>query len=85
MTPLRQMGQNQSLPVPVQHILAAATLKNQPASLLPGLQNQVYLRIVAQGLKMAHALHYIFNGFFIYDTACAEFHRNAEALLHQAF
>ena len=85
MVPLPQMSQNQPLPVPVQHILAAAAFKDQSAARLPGLQQKMDLRIVAQGLKMAHALHSVPNRLLIYDTARAEFHRHAKALFHQIF
>ena len=84
MASLGQVCQNQSLPVPIQHIFTAPALKHQAASPLARLQKQMYLRIMTQGLKMSHALHHIFNGLFVYDTACAKFHRNAKALLHQA-
>ena len=85
MTPFRQMSQNQPLPVPIQLVLAAAACKSQTASRLAGLQDQMYLRIMAQGFEMTHSLHYIFDGFLVYNTACPKLHRNAKALLHQAF
>ncbi|EJX06349.1 hypothetical protein EVA_05542 [gut metagenome] len=57
------MGQDQPLPIFVQHILAAGGEKLHSASWLPRLQKKVYLCIMAQGFKMAYPFHWLCNGF----------------------
>ena len=54
---LCQVGQHQPLPAPLQLILRAGGGKHQAAAPLPRLQQQVDLRVMAQGLKVADALH----------------------------
>ena len=62
---LRQVGENQVLVVPVQHIQGADGIQYQPGALGQGFQENVAFGIVAQGLEMAHALHRVQNGFLI--------------------
>ena len=85
MAPLLQMGENQPLPVPVQHILTAAAFKCQAAARRSRLQQKMYLRVMPQGLEMSHAFHGVRNRFLIYNTSRPEIHREAKPLLHQAF
>lgn len=54
MLPLCQMGQDQTLPVLIQHIVAALIVENESAAPLTRFQNQMDFRIVAEGLKVAH-------------------------------
>ena len=54
---LRQVGEDEPLPVQVQQVLAAPAVKDQPAALGQRLQEQMDLGVVAQGLKVANALH----------------------------
>ena len=79
-----QMGEHQSLPVPVQHILAAFRSKMHPGASLPGFQPQMHFRIMAQRLKMPHALHRFFNGLFINDIPLSEHHQHMEPFFDQA-
>ena len=62
---LRQVGQNQPLPVQVQRIGAANAGKLQAAARLAGFQQQMNLRIMAQRFIMAHALHRGRDGLFV--------------------
>ena len=80
-----QMSHNQPLPVPVQLVLAAPGGRHHAAALGQGLQQQVHLRIVAQGLKVAHALHGAVDGLLIQNPAPVQVDLHAEALRHQAF
>ena len=76
-----QMGQHQTLPVPVQYIFTAQALKLQAAA--PGcrFQQQMHLGIVAQGFVMSYADHRCGNGFLIDNASGSELHREAEPLL----
>ena len=60
-----QMGHDQPLPAPVQFVLGTAGGQHQAAALGQGLQQQVDLRIVAQGLVVAHALHRGVDGLLV--------------------
>ena len=66
---LRQVGEDQPLPVPVQLVLGAGGVKAQAAARLPRLQQQMDLGVVAQGLKVAHPLHRLQNSLLIEDAA----------------
>lgn len=66
---LRQMGEHQPLPVPVQHVLGAGGGQLQAAPPGERLQQQVNLGIVAQGLVVAHALHRGGDGLPVDDAA----------------
>ena len=54
---LHQVGEDEPLPVQVQHVLTAQAAKDQPAALGQRFQQQVYLGVVAQRFKVPHALH----------------------------
>ena len=45
----------------------------------------MHLRVVAQGLKMAHTLHGVGNGLLVQDAPGVQLDVHIEALLHQAF
>ena len=80
-----QMGQNQPLPVPVQHVLAAGAGKLQAAARLPRFQQQMHLRIMAQWLEMPDALHSVGDGLLVQDLAVRKLHVQAEPLRYQPF
>ena len=54
---LHQVGEDEALPVQIQHVLTAQAAKDQPAALGQRFQQQVYLGVVAQRFKVPHALH----------------------------
>ena len=78
-----KVGQNQPLPIPVQQVLAAIRIELQPASCFPRLQQQMYLRIVAQRLKMPHALHRLQQRLLVYNASGAKGDRHLEPLSDQ--
>ena len=82
--PLRQVRQNQPLPVTVQQILRAGRSQNQPAARLARLQQQMHLRIVPQGLKVADALHRGGNGLPVADGPGPKGYRHSKPLLQDA-
>ncbi len=65
---LLQMRQDQPLPVTVQHVLAAPGGRHHAAALGQGLQQQMHLSIVAQRLKVPHALHRGGDGLLLCKT-----------------
>ena len=75
-----QMGQDQPLPVPLQLILAAGRSQAQPAARLPGLHQQMHLRVVPQRLVMPDALHGVPDRLPVQDAALAEAHLQPEAV-----
>ena len=50
---LLEVGENQSLPVPVQAVLGADAAEHKAAAPLPRLQQQPHLGVVAEGLVVA--------------------------------
>ena len=80
-----QMSHNQPLPAPVQLVLAAPGGRHHAAALGQGLQQQMHLRIVPQGFKVAHALHGAVDGLLIQNPAPVQVDLHAEALRHQTF
>ena len=78
---LSQMGQNQPLPVFGQRVGRAIRRQLHTAAPRTGLQQEVYLGIVAQRFIMADALHRRGQRLLIKDAALAEGHRQPEALL----
>ena len=85
MTFFLQMRQDQPLPVTVQHVLAAQRGKLQSTAPLPGLQQQMYLRIMTQGFKMPDAFHRLRQSFLVYNASSIEFHFQTEALPQDIF
>ena len=79
-----QMSQDQPLPVQSQNIRRAFGFKGKPASPFPGLQPEVYLRVMAKGFKMAVAGNRISDGLMVLDPSLAEVHDVAEAVLNNA-
>ena len=80
---VHQAGEDQPLPVPVQRVLTAYRVVNHAASGRQRRQQQVYLGIVAQRLKMPDALHGIGNGFAVQDLPLVESDVHVKALAHQ--
>ena len=81
---LLQMGHDQALPVEGQIVDGTAALKDQSAAGFTGLQQQVDLCVVAQGLEMADALHGVSNGLLVDDPGGSELDLHVEAVLDQA-
>ena len=77
------MGQNQPLPVQVQLVRGAGGAQHQAAAPGTRLHQQVDLRIVPQGLKVADALHRGRNGLPVADGPRTEGHLHAEPLLNE--
>ena len=71
-----QMGQNQALPVPIQHIFAAVRCKLEARSPLSRLQQKVYFRIMPKRFIMPHAFHRLLNCLFIDNLPFSELHRH---------
>ena len=82
---LGQMREDQALPVPVEHVLAAGGVKRQARAALGRLEQQVHLGIVAQRLKMAHALDRRRDRLLIEDAAGIDLHVHVEPFADEAF
>ena len=67
-----QVGHDQALPVPGQFIDAAAGFEHKAAAGFAGLQQQMNLRVVTQGLKVSYAFHRCLDGLFINNAGRAE-------------
>ena len=83
MTFFLQMGQDQPLPVPIQHIFTAVSLKLQTTAPFSRLHPQMDLRIVAQRLKMAYPFYRLRKGLLVYNTSRAEFHFHTKTVRDQ--
>ena len=81
---LRQVGEDEPLPAALQHVLPQAGADLHPAAPGAGLQKEVDLGVVAQGLEVAHPLHPAGEGLFVEDAPLIEGDVPAEAALHQA-
>ena len=75
---LHQVGEDEPLPVPVQHVLGTGGGEAEAGAPGGGLQQQVDLGVVAQGLEVAHPLHRGGDGLFVEDAPGAEGHLQAE-------
>ena len=82
---LGQMREDQALPVPVEHVLAAGGVKRQARAALGGLEQEVHLGIVAQRLKMAHALDRRRDRLLVEDAAGIDLHIHVEPLADETF
>ena len=80
---LPQMGENQLLILPVQHIRGAYGVQHQTAAPGEGLQENVSLGIVPQGLIVPHALHGVGDGFLVENPLVVQGDVHAEALGYQ--
>ena len=80
-----QVRKNQTLPVFIQHILAAGREKLQTASTFPRLQQKMHLRIVPQGFEVTHAFHRCRNRFLINNISCSKLHCHMKAVPDQPF
>ena len=81
---LPQMGENQLLILPVQHIRGAHGVQHQTAAPAQGLQQNVSLGIVPQGLIVPHALHGVGDGFLVENPLVVQGDVYAEALGYQS-
>ena len=81
----RQMRQDQSLPVAIQHILTAGRLKLQTAARLPRLHQKMHLRVMAQRFKMSDSDHRLHDRLLVDNAACAKFHSNAKPFGNHIF
>ena len=79
-----QVGEDEPLPVPGQVVLPAGGGQVDAAPRRGGLQEQVDLGVVAQGLVVAHPLHPAGDGLFVEDAPLAKLYPQAEAPLQQA-
>ena len=78
-----QMRENKPLPVPREHILAAHGVQHDPAPRLAGLEQQVNLRIVPQGLIVPHALNGSHDCLLVDDISLVEADGQIKAVLDQ--
>ena len=76
---LRQVGEDEPLPVPRQAVLRTEGGEAQAAPRLSGLQQEVDLRVVAQRLIVAHPLRRGGDGLPVDDAPGAEVHLHPEA------
>ena len=81
----RQMRQDQSLPVAIQHILTAGRLKLQAAARLARLHQKMHLRVMAQRFKMSDSDHRLCDRLFVDNISRAKFHRNAKPFGNHIF
>ena len=79
-----EVGQDQALPVGRQLVLRTNSGELEAAAPRQGLQKQVDLGVMPQGLEMAHALHRGGNGLPVDHPARAESGVDAETLLQAA-
>ena len=79
-----QMRKDQPLPVPIQKILTAVSIKQNTTPPLQRLQQQMYFRIVTQRFKMPDAFHWLCNRLFINNTALSKRDCHAKPLFDQA-
>ena len=80
-----QMSQDQSLPVPIQHILTAGRCELQSAAPFTGFQQQVHFRIMSQGFKMSDAFHRFRQRLLIDNASRIEFRFQSETLPQDIF
>ena len=78
-----QMGQDQALPVPVQHIRRAGGIKAQAGAAFAGLQKQMHLRVMPERLIMPDTGDGGGDGFPIQDAAGTEGNLHTETVPHQ--
>ena len=76
-------GVNQFLIGDVQQIRRAGRVKLQSRAGGQGFQQQMHLRIVAQGFKMSHAFHSIGNGFLVEDSPGIQGYIQIETFFYQ--
>ena len=80
-----QMSQNQTLPVFIQQILTYGGSELQPAPRFSGLHQKMHFRIMTKGLKMAHTLHRVYNGFLIDNFTGSKLHPDLKSFGNQIF
>ena len=79
------MCQDQSLPVFIQHIFAAAGIKDESGSRLTRFHQKMDFRVVAQRFEMTDALNDLSDRFLIYNISFAKFDLHAESFLYLTF
>ena len=79
---LLQMRERQTLPVPVQDVLAAVRRILHPRAAFPRLQEEMHLRIMPKRLEMPHPFNGIADSLFIYNVPASEGDQNAEPVFH---
>ncbi len=82
MRALRKMCIYQPLPISIELILAAKTVKYKSAARLTRLKQKMHLRIMPQWLKMAYAHRRRCYGLLVYGTSLSKFHSDSEALFY---
>ncbi len=80
MRALGKMGENETLPVEVQLVRRTGGGELNAAPAWGGLEQQMHLGVVAQRLKVPHALDGAGNGLPVNDAALAERDREVEAV-----
>ena len=75
-----EMGENKPLPVCVKRIARTVGTDNHSAVALTRLYNKMNLGVVAQRLKMSHALDRVVNCFLIYYASFSEVRVKTEAV-----
>ena len=78
---LHQMGKNQPLPVAVKQVFAAVHTVFDATAPGQRLQKQMYLGIMAQGLKMTYAFHRCGDRFAVKDAPGIKADMKIKALL----
>ena len=79
-----KMGENQVLIIPVQHIQGAHRVDDQSGASGEGLQEDVALGIVAQGLEVAHPLYGVLNGLLVENPPVVQGDVQPKPLKNQA-
>ena len=74
------MCKDQPLPVQIQLVRGAHGGEGNAAARLAGFQQQMHLRIVPQGFKVADALHGVGDGLPVADSPCAKADLHAHPL-----
>ena len=78
------MGEDKALPAAREVVLGADGAQLNARAGRKGLQKQVHLGIVAQGLEVPHTLHGLCDGLLIDYAALAELNVQAEAVRNDA-
>ena len=80
---LLQVGEDQPLPVCGQTVRGNLALEDQSAARLAGREDQVDLRVVAQGFKVADAFHGVGDGLAVGDASAVKTDLHVETFCHQ--
>ena len=80
---LLQMSEDQPLPVGGKTVGGDLALEDQSAARFAGREDQVDLRVVAQGFKVADALHGVGDGLAVGDASAVKTDLHVETFCHQ--